>query len=226
MNESTVGVDLVDIHKSFSNGSETLSILRGVSLSVAPGESLAIVGPSGSGKSTLLQIIGTLDRPDSGTVRLAGVDPLEMTESALAAFRNENIGFIFQDHHLLPQLSVLENVLIPALAGGTPDGARVDRARDLCESLGLGNRITHRPAQLSGGQRERVAIARALVMQPRMVLADEPTGNLDSHTAGQVTELLAELPRQQDAVLITVTHSDDLAQAMDDAQTLDQGQLG
>jgi lipoprotein-releasing system ATP-binding protein len=218
-------IELHDITKSFRSGPTTLQILERISFSLSLGQSMSIVGPSGSGKSTLLQIIGTLDRPDSGTIRIADKNPLDLSEVQLAAFRNRHIGFVFQDHHLLPQLTVLENILIPALAIGTPDPARVDRARSLCDTLGLADRTTHRPGQLSGGQRERVAIARALVMEPSIILADEPTGNLDSKTSAQVIELLADLPKSQNAILIAVTHSRELAGAMDQSWSLADGRL-
>jgi lipoprotein-releasing system ATP-binding protein len=225
MTSQDPNVELREVTKSFRSGPTKLQILEGISFSLSSGQSMSIVGPSGSGKSTLLQIIGTLDRPDSGTIRIAGENPLDLSEVELAAFRNRHIGFIFQDHHLLPQLTVLENVLIPALAVGTPNEASIDRARSLCETLGLADRITHRPGQLSGGQRERVAIARALVMEPSIILADEPTGNLDSKTAAQVIELLAQLPKSQNAVLIAVTHSHELASAMDQSWSLADGRL-
>jgi lipoprotein-releasing system ATP-binding protein len=189
------------------------------------GESLAVVGPSGSGKSTLLQILGTLDQPDSGSVDLAGTDPFALSEKRLAEFRNSQIGFIFQDHHLLPQLSVLENVLIPALAGGSAVAEDFERAEDLIERVGLSSRITHLPGQLSGGERERVAIARALFRDPVLILADEPTGNLDRKTAEIITALLLDLQKQSGAMLIAVTHSDALAAAMNRRAELVDGKL-
>lgn len=200
--------------KSFPTASEPLPVLTGVSLSLSEGESVAIVGPSGSGKSTLLQILGTLDRPDTGVVSIDRTDPFSLKENELAAFRNQHIGFIFQDHHLLPQLTVIENVLVPTLASGRPSADDLARARGLLESVGLVDRVGHLPGELSGGERERVAIARALLMQPTLILADEPTGNLDRRTADQVTELLLELQKSSGAILISVTHSDSLAAAM------------
>lgn len=200
--------------KSFPTASEPLPVLTGVSLSLSEGESVAIVGPSGSGKSTLLQILGTLDRPDAGGVSIDRTDPFSLKENELAAFRNQHIGFIFQDHHLLPQLTVIENVLVPTLASGRPSADDLARARGLLESVGLADRVGHLPGELSGGERERVAIARALLMQPTLILADEPTGNLDRRTADQVTELLLELQKSSGAILISVTHSDSLAAAM------------
>jgi lipoprotein-releasing system ATP-binding protein len=211
--------------KSYRSGEERLEVLKDLSLRMKSGESLAVVGPSGSGKSTLLQILGTLDQPDAGSVDLAGTDPFVLSEKRLAEFRNRQIGFIFQDHHLLPQLSVLENVLIPALAGGVAIQNDFERAEDLIGRVGLGNRITHLPGQLSGGERERVAIARALFRDPVLILADEPTGNLDRRTAETITELLLDLQKQSDAMLIAVTHSDALAAAMNRRAELVDGKL-
>ncbi|MEM9366288.1 MAG: ABC transporter ATP-binding protein [Planctomycetota bacterium] len=216
---------VTSVTKSFSTAGEPLEVLSGVDLSLAAGQSVAIVGPSGSGKTTLLQILGTLDEPDSGEVQIAGEDPFSLGPTERAGFRNRHIGFVFQDHHLLPQLSVLDNVLIPALAAGRPDGETVSRAESLIESVGLGDRITHRPAELSGGQRERVAIARALVMEPDVILADEPTGNLDAKTASEVTALLRQLQSDRGVVLVAVTHSRALATAMDRCFELREGQL-
>ncbi len=213
------------ITKSYPTAGEPLVVLSGVSLSLAGGQSLAVVGPSGSGKSTLLQILGTLDRPDSGTISIDGEDPFSLDENQLAVFRNSKIGFIFQDHHLLPQLTLLENVLVPALAVGTPDAEQVVRAKRLIESVGLSNRIGHLPSELSGGERERVAIARALIMQPTLILADEPTGNLDRRTADSVTAVLLELQARSNAILVTVTHSDRLAAAMGSQRQLVDGRL-
>jgi lipoprotein-releasing system ATP-binding protein len=213
------------VSKSYLSGDETLHVLRDLRLQMEAGQSLAVVGPSGSGKSTLLQILGTLDEPDTGTVQLDGVDPFVLSEQQLAAFRNAKIGFIFQDHHLLPQLTVLENVLIPALASGSAGEADFSRAEELLRRVSLGERLKHLPGQLSGGERERVAIARALFRDPVLILADEPTGNLDRRSAQMVTELLLELQQQSQAMLITVTHSDSLAAAMGRRTELIDGQL-
>jgi lipoprotein-releasing system ATP-binding protein len=207
-------LDVKQLTKSFPTAGEPLRVLTGVSMSLSEGESVAIVGPSGSGKSTLLQILGTLDRPDSGEVRIDQTNPFSLGENELAEFRNQHVGFIFQDHHLLPQLTVLENVLVPTLATGSPGADDLARARGLLESVGLADRVGHLPGELSGGERERVAIARALLMQPSLILADEPTGNLDRRTADQVTEVLLELQKSSGAILISVTHSDSLATAM------------
>ncbi|MEM9589155.1 MAG: ABC transporter ATP-binding protein [Planctomycetota bacterium] len=211
--------------KSFPTAGEPLEVLSDLSLRLDAGQSAAIVGPSGSGKSTLLQILGALDRPDSGTLRIGETDPLSLDVKRLAAFRNRSVGFVFQDHHLLPGLSVMENVLVPCLASGRPNGEQSDRAAGLLESVGLGDRLDHLPSELSGGERERVAISRALVMQPQLILADEPTGNLDRRTADSVTELLLRLQGELDAVLVCVTHSDSLAQAMQQRFELVDGKL-
>jgi lipoprotein-releasing system ATP-binding protein len=197
--------------KDYPTRSGPLSVLRGVSLELQRGEALAVTGPSGSGKSTLLHVLGTLDRPTSGTVLLDGKDPFSLPERALADFRNRHVGFVFQDHHLLPQCSVLENVLIPTLAGGEGRAEAEGWARQLLDRVGLSGRLEHRPAELSGGERQRVAVARALIRHPVLLLADEPTGNLDRRAAHAVGELLLELHRQEQTVLIVVTHSAELA---------------
>jgi lipoprotein-releasing system ATP-binding protein len=201
-----------DLSKEYATRSGPLPILRGVNLSLARGESLAVMGPSGSGKSTLLHILGTLDRPTAGSVTLDGTDPFALSEADLAAFRNSRIGFVFQDHHLLPQCSVLENVLVPTLVSRGTDSAVTERyARELLKRVDLADRLEHRPAELSGGERQRVAVARALVLKPLLLLADEPTGNLDRKTAEAVGELLLDLHRQENTVLVVVTHSPELA---------------
>ncbi len=219
--------DLVvaDLGKSFSTADQPLEVLRGLSLELHGGDSLAIVGPSGSGKSTLLQILGTLDHPDSGSVAIDGVNPFTLDENELARFRNEKIGFVFQDHHLLPQLTVIENVLVPTLATGKPGDEDLERARELIDAVGLANRFGHLPSELSGGERERVAIARALLMQPSLILADEPTGNLDRRTADSITQLLLRLQTSSGAILITVTHSESLAAEMQQRKELVDGRL-
>jgi lipoprotein-releasing system ATP-binding protein len=219
------GLSVQDITKQFPTRGDPLVVLRGVSLSLAPGENLAILGPSGSGKTTLLTIIGTLDNPTSGHVQLNGINPFALNEPDLAAFRNRQIGFVFQDHHLLPQCSALENVLLPTIAAGPASSDAVDEARLLLERVGLTNRLEHLPAELSGGERQRVAIARALVQGPALVLADEPTGNLDRTTARSVGQLLVELQRERNLMLIVVTHSDELARTLRRRVALDDGLL-
>jgi lipoprotein-releasing system ATP-binding protein len=196
--------------KDYPTRSGVLNVLRDVTLALEAGEALAVMGPSGSGKSTLLHILGTLDTPTSGAVRLDGKDPFALREGELADFRNRHIGFVFQDHYLLPQCSVLENVLIPTLVGGR-DGQAESWARALLQRVGLSDRLDHRPAELSGGERQRVAIARALIRRPQLLLADEPTGNLDRRTAQAVGELLLEMHRQTRTILVVVTHSAELA---------------
>ena len=200
-----------NVRKDYPTPSGPLPVLAGVSLTLHPGEAVAVTGPSGSGKSTLLHILGTLDRPTAGTVRLGDTDPFALSEKELAKFRNRLVGFVFQDHHLLPQLSVLENVLVPTLVGDTPEEHSEIFARRLLERVGLKDRLTHRPAELSGGERQRVAVARALVNKPALLLADEPTGNLDRATAHTVGELLLDLHRTQQTILVVVTHSQELA---------------
>lgn len=219
--------DLVaeNITKQFDGAPQPLSILRGVSLELSAGQNLVVLGPSGAGKSTLLQILGGLDPPSSGTVRLRGVNPFELSGRDLARFRNAHVGFIFQDHHLLPQLSALENVLIPVLAQQRVEQSSVERAERLLQAVGLGDRMSHRPGQLSGGERQRVAVARALVMHPVLVLADEPTGSLDSASAQTVGKILCELSETEQAILVCVTHSDLLAQQFQRRAALIDGQL-
>lgn len=211
--------------KSYPTPLEPLVVLSDVSFSMERGESLAIVGPSGSGKSTLLNLLGALDRPTSGSFELSGTDPAQLSDAALARFRNEQIGFVFQDHHLLPQLTVLENVLVPALAAGRPDASAMQRARQLLDRVGLSDRLDHIPGELSGGQKERVAVARALLNNPILVLADEPTGNLDRATAESIASLLKELQKEQNTLLIVVTHSESLAAQMDAQRELIDGRL-
>jgi lipoprotein-releasing system ATP-binding protein len=202
-----------------------LQVLVEASLSLAAGESVAILGPSGSGKSTLLSILGTLERPTAGSVRLSDTDLFTLSEAELAAFRSRHIGFVFQDHHLLPQCTVLENVLIPFLADGAAGPSEVELAETLLKRVGLAERSLHRPAQLSGGERQRVAIARALVRRPELLLADEPTGNLDRATADSVAQLLVELQQEQNSMLVVVTHSESLAAKMQRRVVLTEGRL-
>ena len=213
-----------EIRKCFASGETELVILDGASLSLSSGESLAIMGPSGSGKSTLLNIIGTLETPTSGTILMNASNPFELGQTDLARFRNQTIGFIFQEHHLLPQCSVLENVLLPTLADSeSPDAEQ--HARELLDRVGLAKRLDHRPAQLSGGERQRVAIARALVNQPSVLLADEPTGNLDAKTAESIADLLGEIHRSENTILIVVTHSAKLADRFAKQNELVNGKL-
>ena len=214
-----------DVTKEFCTRAEPLVVLRGVSLALSLGENLAILGPSGSGKSTLLHILGTLDRPTSGIVTLGGQNPFDLDEPRLADFRNRRIGFVFQDHHLLPQCSVLENVLLPTIANGAATKEIIDRAKLLLDRVGLSNRLDHRPAELSGGERQRVAVARAMIFRPALLLADEPTGNLDRTNAAAIGKLLLEVPREEQTMLIVVTHSLELAALFQRRMEIDDGKL-
>ena len=219
------------ITKDYPTRNGTLSVLKDCTLNLQPGQSLAVVGPSGSGKSTLLNILGTLEPPTAGLYELNGVSPLGLAENELAAFRRDRIGFIFQDHHLLPQCGALENVLIPFLADGAVTPSHKAYAEELLNRFGLGDRMDHRPAELSGGERQRVAIARALVRRPTLVLADEPTGNLDRTTAATIADLFQNLlghssgDTKNGVMLILVTHDRELARRMNSVQELDQGIL-
>jgi ABC-type lipoprotein export system ATPase subunit len=220
---------LVNVTKRYDSPANAgaLTVLNEVSLEVARGESLAIVGPSGSGKSTLLHIIGTLDRPTSGSVSLDGQDLNALDDLQIAAVRNRQIGFVFQAHYLLPQCTVWENVLVPTLAcsdAGLRDGAG-DRAKRLLKRVGLGERESHRPSELSGGERQRVAVVRALINQPQLLLADEPTGSLDHASAQELGQLLLELNREEGVTLIVVTHARDLARRMGRVLELTDGRL-
>jgi len=200
-------IELRDIHRSF----DRLEVIRGVDLSVDKGEIVSIVGPSGAGKTTLLQIMGTLDRPTSGSVRYNGTDVVNLPPSKLARFRNTSIGFVFQFHQLLPEFSMLENVAMPALIGGKRRKEAFDRAKKLLDYLGLTDRATHRPAQLSGGEQQRAAVARALVNSPEVVLADEPSGSLDSHNRAELHRLFFDLRRDMGQTFVIVTHDESLA---------------
>jgi lipoprotein-releasing system ATP-binding protein len=209
------------------NQSGALTVIEDVSLEVARGESLAIVGPSGSGKSTLLHLIGTLDRPTSGSVALNGQDLGTLDDQQLAVVRNRQIGFVFQSHYLLPQCTVLENVLVPTLAcaeAAARDGAS-ERAARLLKRVGLGERMSHRPGELSGGERQRVAVVRALINQPQLLLADEPTGSLDQNSARELGQLLLDLNREEGVTLIVVTHAPELARRMGRVLELKEGRL-
>lgn len=200
----------------------TVQVLRSISFSFISGSSVAVTGPSGSGKSTLLHIIGTLEKPTEGQVKINGTDPFTLSEPELAHYRNAVIGFVFQDHHLLPQYSVLENVLIPTLAfNQNPDATQI--AHNLIKRVGLADRMSHRPGELSGGERQRVAIARALINKPSILLCDEPTGNLDTTTAGSIADLLFELHHVEHNILIVVTHNLELAGRFENHLKLTEG---
>lgn len=203
-------LQITNLTKEYPTPRGPLPILSDINLTFQRGDAAAVMGPSGSGKSTLLYVVGALEPPTSGSVTLDGQNPFELDEPRLAAFRNQKIGFVFQDHCLLPQCSVLENVLTPTLvANGSGD--YVARAKKLLSQVGLSERLDHRPAELSGGEKQRVAIARALIREPALLLCDEPTGNLDRHSADNVASLLLDLHKQQETILIVVTHSAELA---------------
>lgn len=203
-------LEIYRLYKRYPTPRGQLEVLSDVSLSLSRGDAASIMGPSGSGKSTLLYILGALEPPTSGTVTLDGRSPFELSEKQLAAFRNRQVGFVFQDHCLLPQCSVLENVLVPTLVAESRNGAR-ERARALLEQVGLKERLDHLPAELSGGEQQRVALARALIREPLLLLCDEPTGNLDRTSAETVASMLLELQRSRQTILIVVTHNPDLA---------------
>jgi len=199
-----------NVSKSYSAPRGTLEILSDISFSLSRGDAVSIMGPSGSGKSTLLYVLGALEPPTTGSVTLNGQNPFQLNPRQLAAFRNKEIGFVFQDHCLLPQCSVIENVLTPTLVTEVNQN-HVERARALLEQVGLLERIDHRPAELSGGEKQRVALARALILKPQLLLCDEPTGNLDQKSADAVASLLVELQEQQETILVIVTHNAELA---------------
>jgi lipoprotein-releasing system ATP-binding protein len=212
------------LSKSYPTPAGDLTVLRDVTLSLNAGEAACVMGPSGSGKSTLLYIIGGLEPPTSGTVQLDGQDPYALSADALAAFRNKDVGFVLQDHCLLPQCTVLENVLVPTLVGEA-DASAPDRAKALLDQVGLGERLHHRPAELSGGEKQRAAIARALIRKPRLILCDEPTGNLDAETAATVADLLISLHAKQQAIMVLVTHSEALGSRFSKRWSMSRGVL-
>ncbi|RRW43009.1 lipoprotein-releasing ABC transporter ATP-binding protein LolD [Pseudomonas luteola] len=215
----------VDLGKRYVEGPETVEVLSGVNLDLQPGERISIVGSSGSGKTTLLNLLGGLDTPSQGGVWLAGEELSRLGEKARGLLRNRAMGFVYQFHHLLPEFSALENVCMPLLIGATPISEARERAAQLLKRVGLGHRLSHKPAELSGGERQRVAIARALVNQPKVVLLDEPTGNLDQHTAHSIQELMLELSDSLSTAFLIVTHDLALAAQMDRCLKLADGQL-
>ena len=202
------------LRKSFQHMGRTLEVLKGIDLNIYAGEILSIVGPSGAGKSTLLHCIGTLDLPTSGRIRLAGEELTTMSSARLAAVRNREIGFVFQFHHLLPEFNALENLMLPGLIQSRPRKEMEKRARALLEEVGLAARATHRPGELSGGEQQRVAIARALALDPKLVLADEPTGNLDSATSDAIHDLFFQINREHGTTIVVVTHNPGFAESM------------
>ena len=225
MNDAPEQLVVRNLTKQFTLADESLSILAGVDLTLNRGEALAITGPSGSGKSTLLYILGVLDQPTAGEVIQFNQNPFVLSAKEQAEFRNQNIGFIFQDHHLMPQFSVLENVLIPTMVHQGTSSDAEERARHLLERVGLKDRLNHRPAQISGGERQRVAVCRALINNPRLLLADEPTGNLDRANTEAIGKLLLEINQEQNTILICVTHSSELAALFPQHQRLRDGLL-
>lgn len=225
MNDAPEQLVVRNLTKQFTLADESLSILAGVDLTLTRGEALAITGPSGSGKSTLLYILGVLDQPTAGEVIQFNQNPFVLSAKEQAEFRNQNIGFIFQDHHLMPQFSVLENVLIPTMVHQGASSDTEERARHLLERVGLKDRLNHRPAQISGGERQRVAVCRALINNPRLLLADEPTGNLDRANTEAIGKLLLEINQEQNTILICVTHSSELAALFPQHQRLRDGLL-
>jgi len=214
-----------DLHKSFRRGPEVIHVLQGLNLQVDAGEGVAVIGASGTGKSTLLHLLGGLERPDQGRILYDGVDICGMREADLADLRNRTLGFVFQFHFLLPEFTALENVMIPALVGAWNRPAARERALTLLDMVGLSERVEHKPGELSGGEQQRVALARALMMSPAVILADEPTGDLDPHTGGMMQELFVELKTTLKVTMIIATHNHDLAHAMDRVLELKEGVL-
>jgi lipoprotein-releasing system ATP-binding protein len=217
-------LEAAQVSKIYPTSAGELTVLKDVTFSIDQGDAACVMGPSGSGKSTLLYVLGGLEPPSSGAVRLGAQNPYALTPSALAAFRNRHVGFVFQDHCLLPQCTVLENVLIPTLVGERAADA-AEWARQLVDLVGLSARLDHRPAELSGGEKQRAAIARALVRHPTLLLCDEPTGNLDADTAAMVTDLILRLHREQRTILIVVTHSAEVGQRFQRRWTMNHGSL-
>lgn len=218
-------LEIQDIHKSYDKGSSRVDVLNGINMTIQQGTTTALVGTSGAGKSTLLHLLGALDRPSSGKILFHGEDLFSKSDYELATFRNKSIGFIFQFHHLLPEFSALENVMMPALIARTPRNRATAIAEELLNDVGLGQRMTHRPGELSGGEQQRVAIARALALSPELLLADEPTGNLDMKTSAGVHTLLCELRAKKGLTLVVVTHNEHLAAAMDKTVHLVDGRI-
>ena len=218
-------IKIVDLRKSFRMNGYTPNVLKGITLDIARGEMIAIVGASGAGKSTLLHMLGTLDRPSSGSVLFDGQDVFELSEEAQARFRNRRIGFVFQFHHLLPEFTALENTFLPALIQDRPPNEAQQEAVQLLTEVGLGERLHHKPGELSGGEQQRVAVARALMQRPDLVLADEPTGNLDTHTGEALFGLLRRLNKARGTTFVIVTHNDKLSAQADRIIRMEDGQI-
>jgi lipoprotein-releasing system ATP-binding protein len=223
--DDTTIVEVRDLRKIYTQDGKELEVLKGVSLRIERGEMMSIVGKSGAGKSTLLHLIGTLDRPTSGQLWLDGRDTRNMSGAELARLRNELIGFVFQFHHLLPEFTALENVMMPGIIRGTPRATLEARAKELLDRVNLGHRISHRPSEMSGGEQQRVALARALSMRPKMLLADEPTGNLDTENSEQMNALFSTLNRDLGTTMVIVTHNERLAERMPRVVTMRDGRV-
>ncbi|HKE60987.1 MAG TPA: ABC transporter ATP-binding protein [Nitrospira sp.] len=218
-------IQVTDLYKSFPMGEQTLPVLKGINLTIQRGELIAVVGASGAGKSTLLHIIGLLDRPTKGTVQFEGQDLFGFSESAQAEFRNKRIGFVFQFHHLLPEFTALENACMPALIQRRQPNEVENEAIAILKEVGLGERLHHKPGELSGGEQQRVAVARALLQKPDLVLADEPTGNLDTHTGEALFSLMRELNKARGTTFVIVTHNDKLSAQADRIVHMQDGQI-
>jgi lipoprotein-releasing system ATP-binding protein len=218
-------IKVVDLKKSFSMGAYILPVLKGITVEISRGDLIAVVGASGAGKSTFLHILGTLERPTSGTVLFDGQDLFKLSEEAQAEFRNKRIGFVFQFHHLLPEFTALENTFLPALIQNRPPAEAQDEASRLLTEVGLGERLHHKPGELSGGEQQRVAVARALMQRPDLVLADEPTGNLDTHTGEELFALLRKLNKTRGTTFVIVTHNDRLSAQTDRIIRMEDGQI-
>lgn len=218
-------LDISGLHKSFDFEGRSINVLQGIDLRIEPGEMVAVVGASGAGKSTFLHVLGTLDVPSRGRIVIDDCDITQLSNAQLAAFRNHTIGFVFQFHHLLPEFTALENAAMPAMISGLSESRARAKASELLDRVGLSQRLQHRPGELSGGEQQRVALARALVMEPKLLLADEPTGNLDRRTGAEIHELLVKLNRERGMTLLVVTHNDDLALRLQRQLRMTQGRL-
>lgn len=225
MNKPEYILECEHVSKTYDDGHLQVSVLDDLDFKVRCGQSVSIVGASGSGKSTLLHLLGGLDTPSSGTIRLMGQDITRLGQKAIGQLRNQYLGFVYQFHHLLPEFTALENVMMPLLIGRIPKAQAEERAKEMLDKVGLKQRMTHRPGELSGGERQRAAIARALVTHPACILADEPTGNLDRKNAGNVLDMMLDLQHELDTSLVVVTHDDELAQRFDEVLTVADGKL-
>ncbi len=225
MNNNEILIDAVDIHKTYSGKTEPVHVLKGINITIHKDDFTAIVGASGSGKSTLLHILGGLDRPDQGTVHFRNSDISRMNDESLAGFRNQNIGFVFQFHHLLPEFSALENIFMPGLIAGKTMSFIRERAEHLLELTGLTDRMDHRPSELSGGEQQRVAVARALMNEPEIIMADEPTGNLDEKNTEKLLSLLIDLKARENSAIVLITHDHRLAEVTSQVHELNDGLL-